>query len=353
MDSPFILYHLISIGSLAAGSFFLSQTKEPRAAFKIILPGILLLFGLALTALVFPVEGFARIRLLAWEAFFYLPVFLLLGTGYFWKSRRKLAMTLGSISLAVILVAVDSFLIEPHWLRITRIEITSGKIVEPLTVALLADIQTDQPGAYESKVIQGVMENSPDLILLAGDYIQVRDQEEYQRLSGELNQILHEGNLSADLGTYAIRGNVDRDNWGETFQDLEIRLIEETERIDLGPILLTGVSWLDSANPSLQVNGGEKFHIVLGHSPNFSLGEIEGDLLLAGHTHGGQVQLPGIGPLLTLSAVPRQWASGLTEIQPDQYLLVSNGIGLERGGAPPMRFLCRPEVILITLIPEK
>jgi len=89
----------------------------------------------------------------------------------------------------------------------------------------------------------------------------------------------------------------------------------------------------------------------MGHSPNFSLGEIDADLLLAGHTHGGQVQLPGIGPLLTLSLVPRSWASGLTEISPDQYLLVSRGIGLERGNAPQLRFNCRPELVILDLIP--
>lgn len=344
----FLLYHLSAIASIAAGAVFLYRMKS---VIKIVLVSILLLFGLALTALVFPVDGFARVQLLAWEAFFYFPIMLLLGTGFFWRTKRSLALGLGFVALAVALVAVDSFLIEPHWLKTTRIEITSSKIEEPITVALLADIQTDQPGDYERKVLQMVKDSSPDLILLAGDYIQVREVDQYQRQGEILNQILLEGDLSAELGIYAVRGNVDRNSWGEIFQGLEIKVFEETESIDLGPILLTGVGWLDSANPSLQVSGGDKFHIVLGHSPNFSLGEIEGDLLLAGHTHGGQVQLPGIGPLLTLSAVPRRWASGLTEIEPDRYLLVSTGIGLERGGAPQMRFLCRPEIILVDLHP--
>ena len=126
---------------------------------------------------------------------------------------------------------------------------------------------------------------------------------------------------------------------------------EESETLDLGPVLLTGLSWRDSVDPSFKVRGGDKYHIVLGHSPNFSLGEIDGDLLLAGHTHGGQVQVPGIGPLLTLSVVPRSWASGLTEIEPGKYLLVSRGIGMERDYAPRMRFFCRPELIVLRLHP--
>ena len=101
------------------------------------------------------------------------------------------------------------------------------------------------------------------------------------------------------------------------------------------------------------IQGSEKYHIAFGHNPNYSLGEINADLLLAGHTHGGQFQLPVIGPLLTISLVPRDWASGLTEISPGQYLLVSRGIGMERGYAPRMRFLCRPELVILEIKPVR
>jgi predicted MPP superfamily phosphohydrolase len=98
----------------------------------------------------------------------------------------------------------------------------------------------------------------------------------------------------------------------------------------------------DSANVSITIVDQEKFHIVLGHTPDFSLGRIEADLLIAGHTNGGQVQLPSVEPLLTLPQVPRSWASGVTEIKPGKKLVVSRGIGMERGDAPRVRFLCRP-----------
>jgi hypothetical protein len=100
------------------------------------------------------------------------------------------------------------------------------------------------------------------------------------------------------------------------------------------------------------VAGEDRFHIVLGHSPNFSLGPVDADLLIAGHTHGGQVQLPLIGPLLTLSHVPRSWASGVTEIALGKTMVVSRGIGMERGAAPRLRFLCRPELVVVDLLPE-
>ncbi|HDD55270.1 MAG TPA: hypothetical protein ENG59_03400 [Chloroflexi bacterium] len=351
MARVMIFYHIFAILVTAVAALLLYRRKGPRSEIRILLLGMSLLFGLALTALLIPVNGFARIQLLAWVVFLFFPLFLLMGLGFFWAHNRRLAIGLGAVLLITLLVAAESFLIEPRWLEVTRLEITSPKLEEPLTIAVLADIQTDSPGEYEIRVLEIVREEDPDLILLAGDYIQERDLEEYQRESEVLNRIFLEGDLSPRMGIYAVRGNVDRDSWKEIFLDLEVRTFEETETIDLGPVLLTGVGWLDSANPALQVRRGEKYHIVLGHSPNFSLGEIEGDLLLAGHTHGGQIQLPGIGPLLTLSVVPRSWASGLTEIQPGKYLLVSRGIGLERDYAPQMRLFCRPEVIFLSLRP--
>jgi predicted MPP superfamily phosphohydrolase len=100
------------------------------------------------------------------------------------------------------------------------------------------------------------------------------------------------------------------------------------------------------------VPSSEKFHIVLGHAPDFALGSVPADLLVAGHTHGGQVQLPFIGPLVTLSHVPRAWAAGgLTRLDDDRFLVVSRGIGMERDLAPRLRFLCQPQLVVIDLKP--
>ena len=351
MAQTMLTFHLIAALTAVSAAFFLFRSKDRKSEIIPLVLGVLILFGLALTALFFPVEGFARAQLLVWVAFLYFPLFLLLGLFYFWNQNRALVIVFSVILLVILLVGIDSFLIEPHWLRVTRLEISSPKVEEPLKLAVLADIQTDAPGEYEREVLKIVQEENPDLILLVGDYVQVRDREEYQRKVEELNQIFREAGLSSPLGIYAVRGNVDWNSWGEIFKGLEVKTFQETETIDLGPLLVTGLDCLDSSDANLQVPGGDKFHLVMGHYPNYSLGEIKGDLLLAGHTHGGQIQLPGLGPLLTNSLVPRNWASGLTEIETGKYLLVSNGIGLERGYAPEMRFLCRPEVIFVSLTP--
>ncbi|GGM05502.1 metallophosphoesterase [Nakamurella endophytica] len=74
------------------------------------------------------------------------------------------------------------------------------------------------------------------------------------------------------------------------------------------------------------------------------------DLVLAGHTHGGQVRLPGIGALVTNCGIDRSRARGLSRWGETTWLNVSAGLG----SSPymPVRFCCRPEATLLTLTPR-
>ena len=95
------------------------------------------------------------------------------------------------------------------------------------------------------------------------------------------------------------------------------------------------------------------FTIVAGHRPDFAMG-LEGmdvSLVLAGHTHGGQVRIPFLGPPVILSGVPRAWARGFRPLG-GGWLDVSAGLGCEHtGGMPCIRVNCPPEMTLITLEP--
>jgi predicted MPP superfamily phosphohydrolase len=89
--------------------------------------------------------------------------------------------------------------------------------------------------------------------------------------------------------------------------------------------------------------------VVLGHRPDFVkalAGRTRVDLALAGHTHGGQIVVPGFGAPITLSSLPRRYASGLHLFEGIP-LHVNPGIGMERLTAPQVRFLCPPEVSVL------
>ena len=83
------------------------------------------------------------------------------------------------------------------------------------------------------------------------------------------------------------------------------------------------------------------------HNPDFTEMLPEGriDLILCGHTHGGQVRLPFIGAPVVPSCFGQKYASGLVH-GPGTLVYVNRGLGLI---APPVRFLCRPEITLLRL----
>ncbi len=96
---------------------------------------------------------------------------------------------------------------------------------------------------------------------------------------------------------------------------------------------------------------GDLFGLAVVHSPDPApeLAALGYDLIVAGHTHGGQVRLPVVGALVTNSHMPRRMASGLVRLG-SSYLHVSQGMGTSKYA--PFRFLCRPEATLLELGPR-
>ncbi len=277
---------------------------------------------------------FGAMQVLAWGLFLHLPLALL--------SRRRWLL-----AGAILAVAIDAFVVEPRAVEVTTTPIEGP----PLRIALLTDIQTDEVGEYERRVLDLVRAADPDLILFAGDYVQVHDPVEYRRQAHLLATAL--GDLDAPLGAFAVRGDVEPGDWSPVFAGTRVARVDETRTLQLRDglfLTLLGVEDSMSRHAPIPDTGG--FHVVVGHRPDYALGAPPADLLLAGHVHGGQVQIPGLGPLLTLSAVPRDWAVGLTDLPWGGQLYVSRGIGMERRDAPRVRFWCRPELSIIDVGPR-
>jgi predicted MPP superfamily phosphohydrolase len=94
----------------------------------------------------------------------------------------------------------------------------------------------------------------------------------------------------------------------------------------------------------------DAFTLLLYHSPDLihEAAARRVDLYLGGHTHGGQLRLPLLGPIVTGSKYGRRYAAGLFEADGTR-MYISQGIGFEGGGMPRARFLCRPEIVSIEL----
>ena len=298
-------------------------------------------------------EGhFGVFRLWAYAVFLH-GVALLLATAVLWRRAADRAGAAVAAVVALLLIAADAFLIEPFWLEVSHWRITSPKIHHPLRIVVVADLQTDALGAYERAALRRALEEKPDLILLAGDYVQARLGQQLI-LEGELHDFLREIHFAAPRGVFAVRGNVDGPDWPEIFRGLGVTTVSDGQSFDLGELQLTCLALWQSFDRHLKIADSrpDRFHLVLGHVPNFALGEVQADLLVAAHTHGGQVRLPFLGTIIPHCLIPRRWAAGLTVLPSGARLLVCRGLGMERGDAPPMRFLCRPELMVIDLAGE-
>jgi uncharacterized protein len=96
---------------------------------------------------------------------------------------------------------------------------------------------------------------------------------------------------------------------------------------------------------------GEGFRLAVVHSPDAApaLAALGYDLIVCGHTHGGQIRVPGIGALVTNSTLPRGMARGLHRMD-GAWLHVSAGMGTNP--FTPVRFACRPEACVLELVPR-
>ncbi|HKS16681.1 MAG TPA: hypothetical protein VJU16_05165, partial [Planctomycetota bacterium] len=92
---------------------------------------------------------FGAMRALAWAIFVHGLVVLAGGAVLLWKPQRRFAVAAAVASALTLLVGVDAFFVEPHWLEVTHVKVSSSKVSRRFKIAIVADIQTDVVGDYE------------------------------------------------------------------------------------------------------------------------------------------------------------------------------------------------------------
>ncbi|MDX1992597.1 MAG: metallophosphoesterase [bacterium] len=268
------------------------------------------------------------------------------------------------VNITLSAVAFYATWIAPFRLGVTYQEKVTHDLPSGTKIRVLhiADLHVERLTKREHRLNAQITMLKPDVIVFSGDFVNISYKDDPYAEAAIRNLI---GAWSAPLGVYCVPGTY-------TVEPLErvqafvrgldnIRLLlDEWVRL---PLTGAGEFWLlgmvtthyldvDREKPyalirDLPAEGRDGFRLMLTHSPDVApeADSAGYDLYLCGHTHGGQLRLPFIGPLLTGSHVGRRFVMGRYDLQ-NLTLYTSRGVGMEGWGAPRARFLCPPEVIL-------
>jgi len=289
---------------------------------------------------------------------FYLCVkFVLLHFVYKKKNYFRLVF-----AICIFFTGIYATFIEPYMLFIKKIEIKSPKIKTPIKILHITDIQSTNVGWYEKKVFKKISELNPDIVCHTGDYLQNLRGANLKFNLKKLSDLV--SGLPDTTYQFAVGGSTDyRYKLNEIFTGKNIfPLIDNSVEIKINNdifrvIGLTEKSIFNLASPAvLNENISDTaYNILLGHQPDLIYHlrwKKNIDLCLAGHTHGGQVNIPLYGPIITMSGVEKKYARGFNKIE-NTYLNVSNGVGVEHlQNVMPIRLFCPPDITLITIKPE-
>ncbi|MBN1560332.1 metallophosphoesterase family protein [candidate division KSB1 bacterium] len=220
------------------------------------------------------------------------------------------------------------------------------------TILLMSDLHIDSELCMAPRIEKILTDTPADLLLLGGDYryrLTGPDDLAIERLRGILRAArVHDG-------IYAVRGNHDSRKMMAALSQLGVHILDnDSVQItrDGSSLYLLGVDEPhydkgDDLPGAMQAVPANAFKILLVHTAEiYRQAEALGiDFYLCGHTHGGQICLKKIGPIITNVSAPRRFARGFW-----QYIKMrgytTTGVGVT---AAPIRFHCPPEIVLFTL----
>lgn len=268
---------------------------------------------------------------------------------------------------------------EPRHLAVRRYEVQLNNLKTPLVAVVIGDVQ---PNAFHwpSHRLRAVFvklrkDETPDLTLWLGDYYNGHTGasgaflRRFPKLTAWVDQKLPGmfdiseamGELNGRLGSFAVLGNHDWAWSGEEtarhLQDKGITVLQDGVAHISDPacgqqLQIVGYEDISSGrHPNYEeVHKGldnKAAQIALSHSPDAFPRALGGPgLMLAGHTHGGQVRFPFVGALVLPLEYPQYDRGWFSDRHRRLYVTAGFGTSL-----PPFRFLCRPEVVVLSLVP--
>lgn len=269
------------------------------------------------------------------------------------KRLLSAALACAALALIVLAVAYRTALADPIVRKARLALLPPGE--RPLRLILLSDIHVagpDMPPERLDRLVAIVNAERPDLVLIAGDF--VSDKRIASRIYDFEMATRPLAGLRARLGIYAVLGN--HDHWRNTAQahaalaKVGIRVLDN-QALRVGPLAVGGLDDAFTRREDLsatlaavrQVGG---VPVLLSHSPDpFPRVPGEVPLMLAGHTHCGQIRLPLVGAIATMSAHGERYACGIVR-EGGKMLIVGAGVGTS---LLPLRLGAVPDLWLLTL----
>ena len=264
-------------------------------------------------------------------------------------------------------VGAYAYFVEPTWLRVQRFTLRIKGLplnLDGFRLVQLSDLHigSSVPHWFLQKAIHTANELTPDLIVLTGDYVHTQPDE-----VAAITTLLQP--LRASSGVFAVLGNHDyainysghvgipgvEDIVINALQRAEVQVLRN-EWLPVGggkqPLALFGIDELLSGRARvapLDSLPSASPRLVLCHNPDIVtfLSRHSFDLLLCGHTHGGQIRIPPFPPPFTATRNRRLWG-GLLPLDEQRRVFISRGIGYTWRA----RLASRPECVEITLTGE-
>jgi predicted MPP superfamily phosphohydrolase len=267
------------------------------------------------------------------------------------RVRARCAL-LAAVVAAGPAVGLWAWLVEPNRLEVTHHDVrSSSPVTSSITVVHLTDVHVRgdvrDPGSIEARAVAAVAAARPDLVVITGDTVDGHGEAELDApaVTAFLRAV---ADLRPPLGTWAVRGN--HELWsGEAadrcYAEAGVPLLDDATRsLQGGRLVLHG---LNDGHPPATPLATPGFDLILCHYPavlpRVAWPGVE--LVLAGHSHGGQVNLPG-GKPLWLPYECGGFLAGWYDHERGTRMYVSRGVGTS---ILPLRFLCRPEVAVLRI----
>ncbi len=221
-----------------------------------------------------------------------------------------------------------------------------------LTIVQISDLHYGKffPKEYLKIVLQKAKSLKPDLFALTGDFVNWKS--DIPTMSGLLK------GFKAPMGVYAVLGNHDHGAGAvemtkalkkDGIKVMDHQVVTFKRKGKKLAVMGAAELWFGNKDESTIRNAQADAKVLLAHHPDhFYLAKKTGThLQISGHTHGGQICFPLIGPLIVPSSEGRKYAGGFYK-ENRSVLFVTNGIGCY----PPVRTLCPPEIVKIKLLSE-